>query len=96
MKVLILGASGATGRLVLKQLLDQGIETKIVIRALSGISESHQNKRLLESIVGNISEFGTDEFTKLVVDCDVVISCLGHNISFKGMFGEPKNLSQTA
>jgi len=92
MKVLLLGASGATGRLVLKQLLDKQIETKIVIRALSGISESHQNNKLLESIVGNISEFSQDEYSKLVADCDTVISCLGHNISFKGIFGKPRKL----
>ncbi len=92
MKVLLLGASGATGRLVLKQLLDKQIETKIVIRAHSGISESHQNNKLLESIVGNISEFSPDEYSKLVADCDTVISCLGHNISFKGIFGKPRKL----
>lgn len=92
MKVLLLGASGATGRLVLKQLLDKRIETKIVIRDLSRISDSHKEDKLLESIVGNVSEFGPDEYSKLVADCDAVISCLGHNISIKGIFGEPRKL----
>jgi uncharacterized protein YbjT (DUF2867 family) len=32
MKVLVLGASGATGRLVVQQLLNRNIETKIVVR----------------------------------------------------------------
>jgi hypothetical protein len=28
----------------------------------------------------------------LLKDCDAVISCLGHNLNFQGMFGEPKCL----
>ena len=92
MKVLILGASGATGRLVLKHLLDRGMETKVVIRESAKIPDSHRDNKLLECIVGNISEFGMDEFYKLVADCDAVVSCLGHNISFKGIFGKPRKL----
>ncbi len=92
MKVLVLGASGATGRLVLKQLLDRGIETRIVVRNISGISENHQRNPLLEIIVGNISEFDSDQYSALVRSCDAVISCLGHNISLNGIFGKPRKL----
>lgn len=92
MKVLLLGASGATGRLVLKQLLDRGIETRIVVRDISGISQNHQQNRHLEFFIGNISEFDSDQYSALVRSCDAVISCLGHNISLNGIFGKPRKL----
>ena len=36
MKVLVVGASGATGRLVVEQLLRQGIEVRAIVRSLDG------------------------------------------------------------
>ena len=32
----------------------------------------------------------------LVSDSDAIVSCLGHNLSFKGIFGEPKRLCTNA
>lgn len=92
MKVLVLGASGATGRLVVKRLLEREVETRIVVRNISGISENHQRNPLLEIIVGNISEFDSDQYSTLTADCDAVVSCLGHNITLKGVFGKPRRL----
>lgn len=92
MKVLVLGASGATGRLVLKRLLDKRIETKIMVRDPSKIPDNYRNSRFLECITGNITGLETDGYISLVTGCDAVISCLGHNITLKGVFGEPKML----
>ena len=33
MTVLVVGASGATGRLLVKQLLDRGLKVKAIVRA---------------------------------------------------------------
>jgi putative NADH-flavin reductase len=92
MKVLVLGATGATGRLLIQQLIDRTVETKIVVRKIKNISQDFLNNKLLECIVGNISEFESSKFLELINDCDAVISCLGHNISFKGIFGSPRML----
>jgi len=89
MKVLVLGASGLTGRLVLQQLVNRNINTKIVVRDIEKISKDIRNSKPVECITGNISEFDLDKNIDLVRDCDAVISCLGHNISFKGIFGKP-------
>jgi hypothetical protein len=43
-------------------------------------------------VEGNINELDQSEMNQLMADCNVVISCLGHNISFKGMFGKPRYL----
>lgn len=92
MKVLILGASGATGSLVVRQMINRNIKTKIVVRGIEKISEDILNNNLVECIVGNITEFEKEKNINLVSDCGAVISCLGHNITFKGLFGKPRNL----
>ncbi|RPI12719.1 MAG: NAD(P)-dependent oxidoreductase [Ignavibacteriae bacterium] len=96
MKVLLLGASGATGRLVVQQLLNRNIRVKIVVRKIEKVAIDFLNNKLLECIVGNITEFDKDKNMKLINDCDAVVSCLGHNISFKGLFGKPRLLVKTS
>lgn len=92
MKVLILGATGLTGRLVVQQIVKRNIETKIVVRNIEKVSEEIRNNKLVECIVGNVTEFEQDKNIALVKDCNAVISCLGHNISFRGMYGKPRLL----
>lgn len=92
MRVLVLGASGNTGKLVVKQLLDRNIETRILIRENRVISKEIMDSPLIDVIRGSIGEFNQKEMDNLIEDCDIVISCLGHNISFKGIFGKPHNL----
>ncbi len=89
MKVLLLGASGATGKLVGLQLLKKGINLRIVIRKNSVLPQELLNALLVEIIRGNITDFNPAEMASLIADCDAVISCLGHNITFKGIFGKP-------
>ncbi len=92
MKTLILGASGATGRLVVAQLVDRNLPVKVVVRDHSTVLEPYRDHELVETVRGNIDEFDLPQLTELMSDCDAVISCLGHNISFKGMFGKPHHL----
>jgi putative NADH-flavin reductase len=92
MKVLVVGASGATGRLAVQQLINRNIKAKIVIRDIEKIPEDLRNNNRIECVVGNLTEFDREKNLELVNDCDAVISCLGHNISFKGIFGKPRLL----
>ena len=92
MKVLVVGASGATGRLVVDQLLNCGVEVSAIVRSLEALADRpHLNK-----IQANVHELSTSEMAIHLENCDAVVSCLGHNLSFKGMFGQPRALvSQT-
>jgi nucleoside-diphosphate-sugar epimerase len=92
MKVLVLGATGATGRLVIQQLINRKVELKAVIRKDSSLLKDLEKNKLLECIWGNISEFDINKNMDLINDCDAVICCLGHNITFKGLFGKPRML----
>ncbi|WP_062051790.1 NAD(P)-dependent oxidoreductase [Bacillus sp. JCM 19034] len=92
MRVLVLGASGATGKLVVKQLIKRQINTRIIIRKSAVLHESIKESPLVEIVAGNINELDDLEMKRLTNDCDVVISCLGHNPTFKGMFGQPRDL----
>ena len=92
MRVLVLGATGATGSLVVKQLINRNVEVKAVIRKDNGVLKDFENHKLLECVVGNISEFDLNKNIELINDCDAVVCCLGHNISFKGLFGKPRML----
>ncbi len=92
MKALVLGASGATGQLVVRQLIEKDITTRILVRESAIISEQISNNNNVEIIKGNINDFDIEKIKEIVKDCDAVICCLGHNISFKGLFGPPRKL----
>jgi putative NADH-flavin reductase len=92
MRVLVLGASGNTGKWVIKHLLDHQIKTKILIRKSATLSKEIMESPFLDVVSDNISELNDKQMDQLIESMDVVISCLGHTMSFKGMFGKPRNL----
>ena len=92
MKVLVLGASGATGKLAVKQLIKRQINTRIIVRKSAILPQSILDNPLVEVIKGNINELNDSELNQLISGCNVIISCLGHNVSLKGLFGKPRYL----
>lgn len=92
MKTLVLGASRATGKLVVQLLLKKNIKVRAVVREsaiLPGLISDGEN---IEIIRGKINDFKIAQIKELIKDCDSVICCLGHNISFKGILGPPHKL----
>jgi nucleoside-diphosphate-sugar epimerase len=92
MKVLILGGSGATGKLVGMQLIKRQINCRVVVRENAILPENMIDNPLIEIKRGNISEFDNSEMKSLIQGCNAIVCCLGHNITMKGMFGKPRNL----
>ncbi|MHC4822825.1 MAG: NAD(P)-dependent oxidoreductase [Planctomycetota bacterium] len=89
---LVVGASGATGRLLVEQLLRRGQYVRAVVRPCSDLPGhllSHEN---LTVVSANISDLTQAEWSELVAGCGSFASCLGHNLSFKGIFGKPRKL----
>jgi nucleoside-diphosphate-sugar epimerase len=92
MKALVLGASGATGKLVVQQLVKKNIQVRLVARESAIIPSQILDDKSIEIIKGNINDFEIAKIKDLVKDCDSVICCLGHNISLNGIFGSPRKL----
>ena len=92
MKVLVLGASGATGKLVVQQLVKRNIQVRVIVRESANLPGQISDDKSIEIIKGNINDFEIAKIKAIVKDCDSVICCLGHNISFKGIFGPPRKL----
>ena len=92
MTILVVGASGATGRLLVEQLLERGQQVKVVVRATNNLPENvtrHENVSIIRASILDLSDA---EMTQHVSGCDALASCLGHNLNFKGMFGQPRRL----
>lgn len=92
MTTLVVGASGATGQLLISQLLERGELVKIIVRTLNSLPETVKNHENLTVIQASILDLSDTEMMQHAKDCDAVASCLGHNLSFKGMFGQPHRL----
>lgn len=92
MKTLVVGASGATGKHLVEQLLISGQQVKIIVRPTSQIPGHWNDNGLLTIIKGNVSEMNINEFAEIMADCQSVASCLGHNPTRKGIFGKPRRL----
>jgi len=92
MTTLVAGANGATGCLLVEQLLKKGKKVKVIVRSTESLSEyikSHENISIIHASILDISDM---EIIQHVNDCDAIVSCLGHNLSFKGIFGPPYRL----
>ena len=92
MTTLVVGASGATGRLLVEQLLNLGQHVKIIVRSTDKLPEVVRNHDNLSVIHANVLDLSDTEMAQHVKGCDAVASCLGHNMNFKGMYGQPRRL----
>ena len=89
-KVLVLGATGATGSLVVRRLLENQEAVIALVRTKAKMSALASEFNNLEIIEGTALD--TDNLEEIIKQCKAVISCLGHNLTFKGMYGKPRKL----
>lgn len=91
MTTLVAGASGATGKHLVDQLLNAGQNVKVIVRSSANIPDSWSSDKV-SVIKANISEIDEAEMAKHVKGCDAVACCLGHNLTWKGIYGKPRKL----
>lgn len=91
---LVLGGTGNTGRRLIEQLLlAQNQNVRAIVRSKERFHELiPANNPRLKVIEGVVLEMQDAEFEDAVTGCDAVVSCLGHNMDFKGIFGKPREL----
>jgi NAD(P)-dependent dehydrogenase (short-subunit alcohol dehydrogenase family) len=92
MTTLVVGASGATGRLLVEQLLNRGHIVRVIVRSPEKLPEVLANHDNLSVIHASVLELSDAEMTQHVSGCRAVASCLGHNMNLKGIFGDPRRL----
>jgi nucleoside-diphosphate-sugar epimerase len=91
MTILVVGASGATGRLVVEQLLNRGQKVKAMLRTPEKFPE-FMNRKDLTVISASVLELSDGTLKQHVQGCGAVVSCLGHNLTLKGIYGQPRRL----
>ena len=92
MTTLVVGASGATGALLVEQLLNRGVKVKAIVRSIDALSAALKNHQNLSVIEASLLEITESDLARHVKGCDSVASCLGHNMTFKGIYGQPRRL----
>lgn len=96
MTTLVLGASGATGQLLVAQLLEQQQKVKAIVRSVEKVPADWKSLANLQLIEGSISNMEVADVALHLQDCDAVACCLGHNLSLKGIYGKPQKLVRNA
>ena len=94
MKVLVIGANGATGTQVVGQLLknDKKVEVKAMMRSADRAWAAWKDDPRVEIVEASINDLSVGDLKLIMDDCEAVVSTLGHNLTFKGVYQDPKRL----
>lgn len=96
MTTLVIGASGATGKELVNQLIQIGQNVKLILRPNANIPEKWEGNNRISIVRANISEITVTEMVGYMKDCQSIASCLGRNINLSGIFGKPRKLVTNA
>ena len=78
--------------MLVADLLDRDIDVTAIVRASSSLADRFQKYSNYREVEASITEMPDRDLAPLLEQCDAVLSCLGHNLSFKGIFGQPRRL----
>lgn len=92
LSILLLGATGHVGGLAASQFLQRGVKLKVIVRSASRLPEGVVGHDGLTVVEASLLDLSDEEMKDHVRGCDVVVMSLGHNLTLKGMFGEPRRL----
>mmetsp|Transcript_27431 Transcript_27431/g.82336 ORF Transcript_27431/g.82336 Transcript_27431/m.82336 type:complete len:240 (+) Transcript_27431:170-889(+) len=89
-KVLVLGATGGCGSQALAQLLERGVPCTAIVRKAGSVPPCAG----LDLVVnpGGALAMTDAELSGHLAGATHVVSCLGHNITLRGVFGAPRYL----
>lgn len=100
-KILVVGATGATGKHVVRMLLDKRDTTVVAVTRskeqllnLLKIDDGKGEPNLVVKEVV-ISDLDSEDFKELTKGCGAIVSCLGHNLTFRGMYKDGLFLQKT-
>lgn len=89
---LLVGGTGRTGRRVLAELLKRGVRVRAIVRSKHKLDLALLADPNLALVEADLSSLGDEELRRQVEGSNAIVSCLGHVISFRGVFGPPRDL----
>ena len=92
MTILVVGASGATGQLLVRELLHRGKPVRVIVRSPDKLPSDFYNNDSLSIIQASVLALSEAEMVQHVSGCEAVASCLGHAMNLKGIYGQPRRL----
>jgi nucleoside-diphosphate-sugar epimerase len=90
--VLLVGGTGRTGRRALAQLLDRGVQVRAIVRSRGRLPPEALKRPGLTVIEASLTSLQDEELREHLRGCDAVVSCLGHVLTLRGVFGPPRDL----
>lgn len=90
--VLLVGGTGRTGRRVMQHLLGRGVRVRAIVRSAGSLDPEVVRNPDLTVMEASLLQLTDAQLQQQVNGCDAVISCLGHVLSLKGVFGPPHDL----
>lgn len=90
--VLLLGGTGRTGQRVLENLLSRGVSVRVIVRSAHRLPTPAARNPNLAVTEASLLSLSDGDLQRHVCGCDAVISCLGHVLSFAGIFLPPRDL----
>ena len=78
MKILVVGASGATGKLLVEQLLNRDQKVKIIVRSDESLPESVKNHKNLEIVQASLLDLSDSELEQQVMQLLPVLGIILH------------------
>jgi hypothetical protein len=91
-RVLVLGATGRTGRHVVEELLNRGVAVRAIVRSVGRVPSPCADTPNLEVVEADILSLSEAELRHHLRGCAAVVSCLGHTNDARGVFGPPFDL----
>jgi hypothetical protein len=76
----------------LQQLLDRGVRVRALVRSTAKLPPAVVGHPGLTVIEASPLALADDELRRYLLGCDAVVSCLGHTLGFRGVFGAPRDL----
>ena len=76
----------------MNQLLEKGHEVRAFARNNTKFSTEIITHKKFDVIGTSVLDMSEEELENHTKGCDAIVSTLGHNLSFKGMFGNPRQL----
>ncbi|MBI4912115.1 MAG: NAD(P)H-binding protein [Acidobacteria bacterium] len=90
--VLLLGATGRTGGMVLQQLLGRGLAVRAIVRSRAKLPQGTEADPRLTVVEASLLSLADEEIRQHLRGCAAVVSCLGHVPNLKGIYGGPRDL----